>query len=921
MKEKKQTNRLSYSVFGKHFRGFMCMVTFCVFCISTILSIYAIEVYGSEIITNPAEKYQDTDAYQSDLNYEIWDVLSRCNSMDPANTPYGEISILDMDNQEIHFYSREKLGEAHYNNDFTGDTLDYMFPYEAKAEQRIKDYDLMDYQQMKEYLADEENRADYIYFDQESFRELFEKNGLVNEDYRFSEDFSEDAYFIFENYKVSTGDYYEKDESAEEGEGTAEVRNVMVTPYNLTSYAVYDPDEELYYSTQDEYFPEMETYIYETEELLRNIDEIEKDTYYYNSIVIPLLRSFNYSLQEITQTTFASYANMIEAKNNLNAMSHRGIYYYLAMDESFVYSNVETLDAMENMNYYRFSMMENGKVEQSHSSHLPDFVDEYALSHFVENAPGGAIFYIGFQRAESMWNAGLSDLICCDMEYPIYRDYTLAFLVIAIVSFVILMVQAIWLIRTTGRTYKGDKTVAMNFYDKLYTEIWVVLSFGIMIACCAHSYEIMVDALEYYGMLYLVVYVILAALSFGIPFMMLTLSFARRIKGKNLWSQSLFVKLVCRCYRKWFKKGEDSEPEEIVEAKELTPFVAALKNVWDRFAQAIYNVRGTRKLLVLFVLYMVASIEAVVVGMETQEGMPFIIFLALQVAAFVIVLYVIKDLDKLTDGVEEITRGNLDSKVEINEKVSVFGDLAHGINHIGDGLKSAVETSLKDERMKTELITNVSHDLKTPLTSIINYIDLLKKENIPGEDAKHYIEVLDTKSQRLKQLTEDLVEAAKATSGNIELEMMPLTFDELMKQALGEFEDKYEKKNLTIIANYPKKPAVVMADGRRLYRIIENVLQNVYKYALEGTRVYADLETEEDVVTFTLKNVSAAPLNISADELMERFTRGDSSRTTEGSGLGLSIAKDLTRLQNGEFEIQLDGDLFKVIIRFPTHKS
>ena len=170
MKEKKQTNRLSYSVFGKHFRGFMCMVTFCVFCISTILSIYAIEVYGSEIITNPAEKYQDTDAYQSDLNYEIWDVLSRCNSMDPANTPYGEISILDMDNQEIHFYSREKLGEAHYNNDFTGDTLDYMFPYEAKAEQRIKDYDLMDYQQMKEYLADEENRADDIYFDQESFR-------------------------------------------------------------------------------------------------------------------------------------------------------------------------------------------------------------------------------------------------------------------------------------------------------------------------------------------------------------------------------------------------------------------------------------------------------------------------------------------------------------------------------------------------------------------------------------------------------------------------------------------------------------------------------------------------------------------------------------------------------------------------------
>ncbi len=919
MKEKKQTNRLSYSVFGKYFRGFLCMLTFCVFCVSTVLSIYAVEVYGRKIVTNPAEKYQDTAAYQMDLNYEIWDVLSRCNSMDPANTPYGEISILDMAEQEVHFYSREKLGEAHFNNDFVGDTLDYMFPYEAKAEQRIKDYDLMDYQQMKEYLADEENRADYIYFDQESFRELFEKNGLVNEDYRFSEDFSEDAYFIFENYKVSTEDYYEMDESAEEGQGTVEVRNVMVTPYNLTSYAVYDPDEELYYSTHDEYFSEMETYIYETEELLRNIDGIEKDTYYYNSIVIPLLRSFNYSLQEITQTTFASYANMIEAKNNLNAMSHRGIYYYLAMDESFVYSNVETLDTMENMNYYRFSMMENGKVEQSHSSHLPDFEDEYALSHFVENAPVGAIFYIGFQGADSMWNAGQSDLIYCDMEYPIYRDYTVAFLVIAIVSFVILMVQAIWLIRTTGRTYKGDKTVAMNFYDKFYTEIWAVLSFGIMLVSCVYAYAIMVEGLEYYGLFYMVVHVILAALLFGFPFMMLTLSFARRIKGKNIWSQSLLVRLVRFSYRKLFKKDEDSK-ENVVQ-KELSPVVVALKNIWQHFKQTIYKIKGTRKLLVLFVLYMVVSIAAVVVGMETQEGTPFMVFLLLQVVAFVVVLLVIRDLDKLINGVEEITKGNLDSKVEINEKVSVFGDLAHGINHIGDGLKQAVETSLKDERMKTELITNVSHDLKTPLTSIINYIDLLKKENIPGEDAKHYIEVLDAKSQRLKQLTEDLVEAAKATSGNIELEMMPLTFDELMKQALGEFEDKYEKKNLTIIANYPKEPAVVMADGRRLYRIIENVLQNVYKYAMEGTRVYADLETEAGVVTFTLKNVSAAPLNISADELMERFTRGDSSRTTEGSGLGLSIAKDLTRLQNGEFEIQLDGDLFKVIIRFPAHKS
>ena len=191
---------------------------------------------------------------------------------------------------------------------------------------------------------------------------------------------------------------------------------------------------------------------------------------------------------------------------------------------------------------------------------------------------------------------------------------------------------------------------------------------------------------------------------------------------------------------------------------------------------------------------------------------------------------------------------------------------------------------------------------------------------MPTPEAEHYVEVLDSKAWRLRQLTEDLVEAAKATSGNIELEMMPLAFDELMKQALGEFEDKFVSRDLAVVSHYPEEPAMVMADGRRIYRIIENVLQNAYKYALPGTRIYADLTDMDGTVTLTLKNISAAPLNISPDELMERFTRGDAARTTEGSGLGLSIAKDLTRLQGGTFKIILDGDLFKVLIAFPELK-
>jgi len=493
-----------------------------------------------------------------------------------------------------------------------------------------------------------------------------------------------------------------------------------------------------------------------------------------------------------------------------------------------------------------------------------------------------------------------------------------------VVTFLLLMVQTIWLIRTTGRRYKGDTEVSLNFFDRFYTEIWAIILVGIMFASALFAYCLFEEAMYTLRLVFVVGYTALAALIFGFCFMVLTLSFVRRIKAHNLWNRMLFVKLVKYIINKFRgrKVVNDVDSEETIE-RQKTAIEKAFNKFWNRCKETIYSIKGTRKLLLAFIIFMFVEIVVVLVGLDStahRETACFI-FIVLQAIALVAVIWVIKDIDKLAEGVKEITKGNLDNKVEIDEKISVFGELAHGINHIGDGLKQAVETSLKDERMKTELITNVSHDLKTPLTSIINYVDLLKKQEMPNDDAKHYVEVLDGKAQRLKQLTEDLVEAAKATSGNIELEMMPITFDELMKQALGEFEDKFEKKNLTVIASYPKEPAVVLADGRRLFRIIENVLQNIYKYAMEGTRVYADLSRDEELVTFTLKNVSAAPLNISPEELMERFTRGDSSRTTEGSGLGLSIAKDLTRLQNGEFEIQLDGDLFKVIIKFPIHKS
>ena len=243
--------------------------------------------------------------------------------------------------------------------------------------------------------------------------------------------------------------------------------------------------------------------------------------------------------------------------------------------------------------------------------------------------------------------------------------------------------------------------------------------------------------------------------------------------------------------------------------------------------------------------------------------------------------------------------------------------MGDAINKIGEGLYHAVDASMKNERLKADLITNVSHDIKTPLTSIINYVDLLKREKLENEKARNYIAVLDAKSQRLKQLTEDLVEASKVSSGNITLQMERLNFVELVYQTAGEFNERFEARGLTAVTKLPKEPVIILADGRRIWRVIENLYNNVAKYAMEHTRVYVGMEVLENTAFFSIKNISEQALNIDASELTERFIRGDVSRSTEGSGLGLSIAKNLTNLMGGTFDIYLDGDLFKVTVSFP----
>ena len=276
---------------------------------------------------------------------------------------------------------------------------------------------------------------------------------------------------------------------------------------------------------------------------------------------------------------------------------------------------------------------------------------------------------------------------------------------------------------------------------------------------------------------------------------------------------------------------------------------------------------------------------------------------------------------KLLDGVRRLAKGEQTAPVAAEGLFPGNRQMAEAVNNLGDGLRNALQEQMKSERMKAALITNVSHDLKTPLTPIINYVDLMKRERIDSPKAQEYLQVLDQKSQRLKQLTEDLVEASRASSGNVTLDMQKIDLKELLMQTSGEFEERFDARGLKLIADYPYDPLYVEADGRRLWRVIENLYRNVEKYAMPYTRVYLDLAEEGERAVLSMKNISEQPLNITAEELTERFTRGDESRTTEGSGLGLSIAKDLTQLQKGTFTIYLDGDLFKVTVSFPKYQA
>ena len=297
------------------------------------------------------------------------------------------------------------------------------------------------------------------------------------------------------------------------------------------------------------------------------------------------------------------------------------------------------------------------------------------------------------------------------------------------------------------------------------------------------------------------------------------------------------------------------------------------------------------------------------------------VFLALKLVELLAVLYIAVSLRTLQKGGEKLARGDFSSPIDTKYLIGDFKRYGQELNDVQSGLEQAVQEQMKAEHLKTELITNVSHDIKTPLTSIVNYVDLLKKEDIPSPEAREYIAVLDRQSHRLKKLTEDLVEASKASSGVLNVDLQPTDVNVLFSQIEGEYQERLAACQLTLVTQPPAPGTVIRADSRLLSRVMDNLVSNICKYALPSTRVYVVSTLSREAVTISFKNVSRDELNISPDELMERFVRGDASRHTEGSGLGLSIARSLVQLQGGRFDLAIDADLFRADITFPLSES
>lgn len=465
---------------------------------------------------------------------------------------------------------------------------------------------------------------------------------------------------------------------------------------------------------------------------------------------------------------------------------------------------------------------------------------------------------------------------------------------ITLIATILLVVLLVCSVIVSGRMQDKPEVIFLKV-DEISTELFLVIFVAFFFILSQYGSTILYDGvLARLNKSIIVPVIIIIIYASYVLFFTMILSLARRFKGKTIIRRSILWNGIKIFYK------------ILIQSK---------KNVKEIYCYLLRNKQVTLRTFVPYCSFIGLNIilfNMGNIGIILVTGLDCLIALSL--------LRENQEHNEIIQIISRISNGDLEVQLDCENMTRENQKLGHSVNLLRDGIREALEISRKDERLKSELITNVSHDIKTPLTSIINYVDLLKREEFQNERVQSYLIILDQKSNRLKHLIEDLVEASKISSGNIELIMEELNIVQLVKQSIGEFTDLFEQNELHLIVNIPKESIIIEADGRRIWRIIENLVMNALKYSMKQTRVYIDLMVTEDGeskrATIIIRNITKVPLNMSVEELTERFTRGDTSRTTEGSGLGLSIAKNLTILQGGTFNIETDGDLFKVVIGF-----
>ena len=638
---------------------------------------------------------------------------------------------------------------------------------------------------------------------------------------------------------------------------------IIVNAFSITYYSTYqeDIDGKTTYFETERFAEDLLSTIYtSTRRLSRNIenqtlqmDGVEEEPIEYN---LSYVGTYSYEILMIDKDGKA-YTNI---EKTVQTDTQEELEQYIKNKTyNWVYEDDKIATNIEKMSY-----------------------DNIAYSYMFEEIKDS-----GYKIYACVKNEDIGEFQIYNTMYNIVSQTYQSAPSVLVISAFLLVIACIYIIFSIGHK-KDEEGIYTDSLDKISFEIVAIISGTLLTfegVVLITLFKIIADITNITASMLNtgIISCILMGIVIYVTLAITLVTIIRRIKAKIFWKNTLCYKFI-----KWVKR-----------------------NTTDLVFK---DINTTKKLVLVFGAFIV--IQSILIVAALSGFIYVLLLLGFWYILFRILLEKFTGMNKIRNKIDNMYKGDVDNPLNEEEFKGEQKEIAKELNDISGGLSNAINEAMKSERLKTELITNVSHDIKTPLTSIINYVDLMKNENIENPKVQEYLEILDNKSQRLKKLTEDLVEASKASSGNIKLTIEKLNLKELIKQVRGEFEDKFEKRGLTIIETLPEEEIYIEADSRYMYRVLENMYVNISKYALENSRVYIDVEKENDTAKVILKNISKDKLNISVDELMQRFVRGDSARSTEGSGLGISIAKSLTELQNGKFNIYLDGDLFKVVIEF-----